>query len=112
MSHEPSHTGICHNSGINSLGMEHRRNSKPVANDPPEPSPLNAQPRLTIVYRRLEEIRPNPRNPRRHSRAQIRNLARNIRALKCNVPLVLDREWNLLAGHARFEACKSLGLTE
>jgi hypothetical protein len=67
---------------------------------------------LTITYRPLEEIRPNPRNPRRHSRGQIRNLARTIQAQGCNVPLLLDREGNLLAGHARLEACRSLGLTE
>ena len=32
--------------------------------------------------------------------------------LGCNVPLLVDRNGNLLAGHARYQACKLLGLTE
>jgi ParB-like chromosome segregation protein Spo0J len=74
--------------------------------------PIAAQGRLTIVYRRIDEIRPNPRNPRRHDRRQIKKLARIIQKQGCNVPLLLDRYGNLLAGHARFEACRLLGLME
>jgi hypothetical protein len=74
--------------------------------------PIAAPHRLKIVYRNIDEIRPNPRNPRKHSRRQIKKLARIIQHQGCNVPLLLDRYDNLLAGHARFEACRLLGLTE
>lgn len=74
--------------------------------------PIAAQHRLKVVYRHIDEIRPNPRNPRRHNRRQIKKLARIIQKQGCNVPLLLDRYGNLLAGHARYEACRSLGLTE
>ena len=37
---------------------------------------ISANPRLTlnIVYRRLEELKPDPANPRRHTKKQIRQL--------------------------------------
>jgi DNA modification methylase len=70
------------------------------------------KPRLRIKYRPLEEITPNPRNPRKHSSRQIKKLARIISKQGFNVPLVIDRHGNLLAGHARYEACVKLGFTE
>jgi ParB-like chromosome segregation protein Spo0J len=77
-----------------------------------ERSLSGVQPQLSIVYRDLSEIRPNPRNPRRHTRRQIKKLAKIMKKLGCNVPLLIDRWGNLLAGHARYEACRILGLTE
>jgi ParB-like chromosome segregation protein Spo0J len=68
--------------------------------------------RLRVTYQRLDKVRPNPRNPRKHSTRQINKLARIIRKQGCNVPLLVDREGNLLAGHARYQACQSLGFTE
>jgi hypothetical protein len=39
-------------------------------------------PRLTFVaHRRIEELKPDPANPRRHSKKQIRQIARSIEAL-------------------------------
>ena len=70
------------------------------------------KPRLRIEYRSLDEITPNPRNPRKHSTRQIKKLARIISKQGFNVPLVIDRHGNLLAGHARYEACIKLGFTE
>jgi DNA modification methylase len=67
---------------------------------------------LRITYRDIEEVRPDPRNPRKHSRGQIKKLARSIEKHRCIVPLLLDRNGNLIAGHARYQACKLLGLTE
>ena len=74
--------------------------------------PIAAQHRLKIVYRNIDEIRPNPHNPRTHSRRQIKKLARIIKNQGFVVPLLDDRYGNLLAGHARLEACRLLGLTE
>jgi hypothetical protein len=74
--------------------------------------PARPQSRLSIVYRPIDEIRPNPRNPRKHSRSQIKRLARIIQELGVISPLLVDRDGNLLAGHARYEACQRLGLTE
>jgi DNA modification methylase len=68
------------------------------------------QPVLKIIYKHIDEIKPDPRNPRVHSSGQIQKLARVIGKLGCNVPLVLDRHGNLLAGHARYLACRRLGI--
>src|SRR2546421_734215 len=34
--------------------------------------------RLEIVYRRIDDLKPDPKNPRQHSTKQIRQLARSI----------------------------------
>jgi len=65
-----------------------------------------------IVYRSISDLIPNPRNPRRHTDKQIRQLARSIEALRFNVPILVDSNFNVLSGHARILACKYLGLTE
>ena len=65
-----------------------------------------------IVYRSISDLIPNPRNPRRHTDKQIRQLARSIEALRFNVPILVDSNLNVLSGHARILACKYLGLTE
>ena len=74
--------------------------------------PSGGRYRLKIVERRIEDIKPDPRNPRIHSRKQIRKLASAIREFGFNTPLLLGSGAKLLAGHARLEACKLLGLTE
>ena len=33
--------------------------------------------RLEILYRRIEELKPDPRNPRHHSRKQVKQLERD-----------------------------------
>jgi DNA modification methylase len=68
--------------------------------------------RLKIVYRHINEVKPDPRNPRRHSPRQIRKLAKIIAGLGFNVPVLIGRNGELLAGHARYAACKILGLQE
>ena len=67
---------------------------------------------LKIVYRRLDELKPDPANPRRHSRRQIRAIANSIKAFGFNVPILIDRDGNIIAGHGRWLACRLLGWTE
>src|SRR5436190_24079487 len=55
---------------------------------------------LSIVYRRVDELKPDPANPRRHTKKQIRKIADSIRAFGFNVPVLIDRENNVVAGHA------------
>ena len=67
---------------------------------------------LNIVYRRIDELKPDPANPRRHTKQQIRKIADSIRAFGFNVPVLIDRENNVGAGHGRLLACAELGWTE
>ena len=69
-------------------------------------------PALTVVWRRVETLRPDPANPRFHSPKQIGQLARSIAAFGFNVPILVDRGLQVVAGHGRLLAAKQLGLSE
>lgn len=58
----------------------------------------------------VNKLTPHPRNPRIHSKGQIAAIAKNIAALGCNAPILVDTENRIIAGHARLEALKLLGL--
>jgi 16S rRNA G966 N2-methylase RsmD len=80
-----------------------------------KPAPLpNVEPRLrlSIVYRRIEELKPDPANPRLHSRKQIRQIANSIREFGFVAPVLIDRDDKVIAGHGRLLACPELGITE
>jgi DNA modification methylase len=67
---------------------------------------------LQIVGRRLEELKPDPANPRRHSKRQIRQIAASIKTFGFNVPILVDRDCQVIAGHGRLAACHELGWSE
>jgi len=67
---------------------------------------------LTIVYHRIETLKPDPANPRLHSKKQIRQIANSIETFGFNVPVLVDAELNVIAGHGRLSACRALGWTE
>lgn len=54
-------------------------------------------------------VKPSSRNARRHPPAQIEALARSIQQHGWLAPLVVDSASNLVIGHGRLEAAKSLG---
>src|SRR4051794_24559092 len=60
----------------------------------------------------IGEISPDPRNPRKHSRAQIRAIAQSIKIFGFTQPLLLDAKRQIIAGHGRYEAAKLAGWTE
>jgi hypothetical protein len=66
----------------------------------------------TIVVYPIRELNPDPRNTRSHSPKQIRQIADSIKAFGFNVPILIDRNKNILAGHGRVLACGLLGQTE
>jgi len=67
---------------------------------------------ISIVYRPIEQLTPNPANPRVHSKKQIRQIAESIRVFGFNVPVLVDRHGNVVCGHGRLLACRELGITE
>src|ERR1700730_12989681 len=68
--------------------------------------------RMLIVYRAIDQLTPDPANPRRHSRRQVRQIAESIRVFGFNVPILVDRDLNVISGHGRLMACRELGMTE
>lgn len=65
-----------------------------------------------IEMRLVAELRPFERNARTHTPEQIAKVARSIQEFGWTNPILLDRDGMVIAGHARLEAAKSLGLTE
>ena len=63
--------------------------------------------RLQIVDRRIDQLKPDPANPRRHSKKQVRQIADSIRVFNFNVPILTDRHGNVIAGHGRCSPPKS-----
>lgn len=57
-------------------------------------------------------LHPDPRNTRVHSKQQIRQIAKSIQAFGFNVPVLIDANKQILAGHGRLEAAKTLGLSQ
>ena len=67
---------------------------------------------MSIVYRAIDQLTPDPANPRRHSKKQIRQIANSLNAFGFNVPILIDRQSKVIAGHGRLLACRELGITE
>src|SRR6478736_281288 len=66
--------------------------------------------RLAVEPCPIASLKPNPRNARTHSKKQIRQIADSIVAYGFTVPVLIDDNSMILAGHGRLEAAKLLGL--
>ena len=67
---------------------------------------------LAIVHQRIDALKPDPTNPRLHNKKQIRQIANSIEAFGFNVPILVDCDGKVIAGHGRLLACGELGWTE
>jgi ParB-like chromosome segregation protein Spo0J len=65
-----------------------------------------------LLYQRLDCLERSPRNPRTHSKHQIRQIAESIRVFGFTNPVLIDGKNRIIAGHGRVEAAKLLGMTE
>jgi hypothetical protein len=61
--------------------------------------PSEAQ--LEVTYLRTSSLKPDPRNPRVHSDKQVRQIAQSIESFGFDVPLLIDDEQKVIAGHGR-----------
>ena len=76
--------------------------------DEPKSKHANGVGKLTFVP--VEALRVDPRNPRKHSRVQVRAIARSIDTFGFNAPILVDKQNQIVAGHGRYEAAQLLGL--
>ena len=60
---------------------------------------------MKIEYLKLEEITPYDRNPRKND-AAIELVRKSIDEFGFNVPILLDKDHVIVAGHTRYEAAK------
>src|SRR5271167_3655112 len=72
----------------------------------------HGEPRLAVTYRPIAELKLDPRNPRCHAPKQIRQIAQSLTAFGFLVPVLVDRDLKLIAGHGRILACRQLGWNE
>src|ERR1039457_2681248 len=64
----------------------------------------------TTLFRSLAELTPYPRNPRRHSDAQIAQIADSILAFGFNSPIGIDSQGNIITEFGRYLASIQLKL--
>jgi ParB-like chromosome segregation protein Spo0J len=67
---------------------------------------------VDIGWIAIDKLTPNGRNARTHSRKQIRQIADSIEAFGFVVPILIDDDGVIIAGHGRYAAAKLLGLEQ
>ena len=66
---------------------------------------------LKLEYLSIDALHPDSKNPRKHSKEQIKALARAMKAFDFTNPVLADKAGILIAGHCRLLAAKELGIT-
>lgn len=64
------------------------------------------------VRKKVNELIPYERNPRIHPQTQIDQLAGSIREWGWTMPILIDADDNVIAGHGRLYAAQQLGIDE
>lgn len=64
---------------------------------------------MQILEKRLDEIKPYERNPRKNDEA-VKYVAASIKEFGFKVPLVIDSDGVIVCGHTRYKAAQELGL--
>src|ERR1035437_5882912 len=67
---------------------------------------------LSIIYRKMSELKPYPRNARTHKRKQVNQIAAAIQEFGFTNPVLIDESDQIIAGHGRVQAAKLLELVE
>lgn len=65
---------------------------------------------ITIINKALDELIPYANNPRKND-AAVKYVAASMDEFGCKVPLVIDKNGVIVAGHTRYKAARSLGWT-
>lgn len=66
---------------------------------------------MEIVYKKLEDLKPYENNPRFNDEA-VQYVANSIKQFGFKVPMVIDKNGVIVAGHTRYKASMELGLKE
>jgi DNA modification methylase len=68
--------------------------------------------RLAVVQRRIDELKLNPGNTRDHDDKQVAKIARSMETFGFLIPVLVDANLQVIAGHGRILAARKLGWTE
>jgi DNA modification methylase len=63
-----------------------------------------------VTFLPIGRIEASLDNPRSHNERQIKALAKSVESFGFNIPIAVDAQGKVLAGHARLEAAKRLGM--
>jgi site-specific DNA-methyltransferase (adenine-specific) len=66
---------------------------------------------MNIINKKITEIKPYDKNPRKNDEA-VKYVEASIREFGFKVPIVIDKDGIIVAGHTRWKAAKKLGLDE
>lgn len=66
---------------------------------------------MEIINKKIEEIKPYEKNPRKNEEA-VKYVANSIKEFGFKVPIVIDKNGVIVAGHTRYKASLKLGLKE
>lgn len=69
-------------------------------------------PQVKIEYVKLEDIKPYERNAKEHPKKQVHQIADSIKEFGFLVPVVIDKNGELVAGHGRHMASQLLEMDE
>ena len=75
-------------------------------------SPLALSSQLSVTYRPIGELIPDPRNARTHPKRQIEQLKASIKEFGFTNPILADPEGRIIAGHGRLQAAKALEIAQ
>lgn len=66
---------------------------------------------MQIITKNISEIRPYEKNPRNNDNA-VQYVANSIKEFGFLVPIVIDKDGVIVAGHTRYKAAQQLGIDE
>ena len=66
---------------------------------------------INIVYKKIDELKPYKNNPRKNDKA-VKAVADSIKEFGFKVPIILDSNMEIIAGHTRLKAAKRLKYKE
>ncbi len=69
-----------------------------------------SKPEIKLI--KIDNLNPYKNNARKHSPKQIKQIANSIERFGFTNPLIVDEGYEVLAGHGRLEAAKSINLNE
>ena len=67
---------------------------------------------LKVEMIAVSALKPYARNARRHSKAQVKQIAASFKEFGIINPIIVDEDNSILAGHGRVEAAKAAGIAQ
>src|SRR5258705_979910 len=95
------------------MSQGHARTLSPIATFFQfKPEKELAMGKLSIIYRKISELKPYPRNARTHLRKEVNHVAASIRGLGCTNPVLVDESGQIIAGHGQDQSANLLAFAE